>query len=653
MKTWDPKTLSIGALVLAVVLFLALNIFSSAAIRNVQVDLTDKGLYSLSEGTREVMASVNEPITLRYFLSRELLDASPGLNTYATRVRELVQRYVAMADGKIRLEIIDPKSFSQAEDRAVGFGLQGVPLNEAGELGYFGLAGTNTTDDQDVIGFFQPQREPFLEYDLTRLIYNLANPKKTVVGLISGLPIDADPLKKYKPWGVVEQMKQFFEVRGMGLDPKFEDDIDVLMIVHPIGLTDEALYKIDQFVLHGGKLIVFVDPFAEEGSRSNAAMRLPPDSGSDLNKLFKAWGVKYDRDKVLGDLGSAQRVSAGLDELGRPIITSYVAWLTMVRERLNTDDVIAADLQQINLASVGFLEKVKGADSTIEPLITSTKAAAALEARKIRFQPKPAEILKAFKSEDRSFVIAARISGRLKSAFPDGPPKKKDAKKDGAGDAKSADQDGAKADDAKGKKPGPPHLAVAKEKLNVIVVADTDILADNFWLQVQDFFGQQLTVPTANNGDFVINALDNLAGSSALIGLRSRGLSTRPFEKVQQIQKAAEVRYRDREQTLIKKLAEVQKKLKNLQTKEKADAGKAILTAKQKKAIADFRGEMLQVRREIRDVRRRLREDIDGLDASLKLVNIGAMPILVAVGAISIAMVRRKRTRQRYGGSLS
>lgn len=643
MRSWTPRTLGVAALVLAVVLFLALNVFSGAAIRNAQLDLTDKGLYSLSAGTREVMASVDEPITLRYFLSRDLLDASPGLGAYAARVRELIERYVAMAGGKIRLEIIDPEPFSQAEDRAVGFGLQGIPLNEGGELGYFGLAGTNTTDDQDVIGFFQPQREPFLEYDLTRLVYNLANPKKTVVGLVTGLPIDADPLKEYKPWATIEQMKQFFDVRAMGLDPEIGDDIDVLMIVHPIGLTDEALYAIDQFVLRGGKAIVFVDPFAEEGSRSNAAMRLPPDAGSDLEKLFRAWGVAYDRDKVLGDRGSAQRVSAGLDELGRPIITDYVAWLTMNRDRLNPGDVITSDLQRINLASAGFFDKAEGADTTIEPLITSTSTAGPIEAQKIRFQPKPAEILKDFKSEERAFVVAARVGGRLNSAFPDGPPEKKDD-----------EADGGTGDEGAGRS-APPHLARSGDDVNLVIVADTDILADNFWLQVQEFFGQRLVVPTANNGDFAINALDNLSGSSALIGLRSRGLSARPFDRVQEIQRAAELRYRDREQALLKQLGEVEKKLTDLQTKETADAGggTAILTPKQKAAIADFRKEMIRTRGEIREVRRKLREDIDGLDASLKLINIGAMPVVVALGAILLAGIRRNRARRRYSGALS
>ena len=632
MGAWDRRKLGIAGLVLAVILFLAVNIFSNGALKSIQADLTEKNLYSVSAGTEKVLADLKEPVTLRYFVSRSLLDLSPGLGTYSQRVLELLQRYVDASGGKIRLEIVDPKPFSDEEDRAVGFGLQGVPLNDAGELGYFGLAGTNTTDDQDVIGFFQPQREPFLEYDLTRLVHNLAHPKKKVIGLVSGIPIDADPANQYKPWRVVEQIKQFFEVKSLGLDPEITDDIDVLMIVHPFGLSDKTLYAVDQFVMGGGKTMVFVDPYAEEGSRSNAAMRLPPDQGSDLEKLFEAWGVEYTRDKVLADLGIAQRVQAGADAQGRPVITNYVSWLSFPAERLKADDVITGQLRAINVATAGFIDKAEGADIAFDPLIVSTEASAPMDAQKFRFQPNPAEILKSFEPKGNPLTLAARLSGRLKSAFPDGPPPEKDED-----EAKKDEDEPAKA----------PHLGESSDVVNLIVVADSDILADSFWLQIQDFFGQRLVVPTANNADFVINALDNLSGSSELIGLRSRGFSDRPFDRVIEIQRAAEVRYRDRERALIKELEEVEGKLKDLTTKEQEGAA-AILTAKQRQAIEDFRRDIIKVRGELREVRRALREDIDTLDAWIKFLNIAAMPALIALFAIGLLIARNRRTRRRY-----
>ncbi|MDE0060567.1 MAG: Gldg family protein [Defluviicoccus sp.] len=635
MAAWDRRTLGVAGLVLAVILFLAVNIFANGAIRNLQADLTEKSLYSVSAGTEKVLADLKEPVTLRYFVSRSLIELSPGLGTYSQRVLELLQRYVDAAGGKIRLEIVDPKPFSNEEDRAVGFGLQGVPLNDAGELGYFGLAGTNTTDDQDVIGFLQPQREPFLEYDLTRLVHNLAHPKKKVIGLVSGIPIDADPANQYKPWRVVEQIKQFFEIKSLGLEPEISDDIDVLMIVHPFGLSDKTLYAIDQFVMAGGKTMVFVDPYAEEGSRSNAAMRLPPDQGSNLEKLFKAWGVDYVQDRVLADLGLAQRVQAEVDAQGRPVITNYVSWLSFPADRLKADDVITGQLQAINVATAGFLAKAKDADIAFDPLIVSTEASAPMDAQKFRFQPNPAEILKEFAPEEGSLTLAARLSGKLKSAFPDGPPEDKD-NKDEAEDEKA---------------PAKPHLAESADVVNLIVVADSDILADTFWLQIQDFFGQRMVVPTANNADFVINALDNLSGSSELIGLRSRGFSDRPFDRVIEIQRAAELQYRDRERALLEELKEVEGKLKDLTTKEQESAA-VILTDKQQQAIEDFRRQIIKVRGELRDVRRALREDIDTLDGWIKILNIAAMPALIALLAIGLLIARNRRTRRRYAGSV-
>ncbi|NBP71698.1 MAG: hypothetical protein EBU57_00525 [Alphaproteobacteria bacterium] len=271
----DSRILGIASLALAVVLFLSINVFSETAIKGVQFDLTEKSLYTLSDGTKETLAAVKEPITLRFFSTRQLTETTPGLTAYGERVKELLERYVALSNNVVKLELIDPEPFSPEEDRAVGFGLSGVPISEAGDLGYFGIAATNTTDDKDVIPFLTPQREQFLEYDLTRMINNLANPKKKVIALVSGIPVDSDPLKKYKAWALIDQLRQFFEVRPQGLTPKITDDVDLLMIVHPFGLSDESKYAIDQYVLRGGKAMVFVDPHAEEGARSNQALRLP------------------------------------------------------------------------------------------------------------------------------------------------------------------------------------------------------------------------------------------------------------------------------------------------------------------------------------------------------------------------------------------
>ena len=631
----NPNKLGAAALILAVVLFLAINIFSESAIKGVQVDLTDKSLFTLSEGTTETLAAVKEPITLRFFSTRKLIETMPGLTGYGARVKELLERYVSLSNGAIKLELINPEPFSPEEDRAVGFGLSGVPITEAGDLGYFGIAATNTTDDKDVIPFLTPQRERFLEYDLTRMINNLANPKKKVIALVTGLPVDSDPLKKYKPWAIVNQLKQFFEVRIQGLTPKISDDVDLVMLIHPFGLSDTSKYMIDQYVLRGGKAIIFVDPHAEEGGRSNRARRLPSGLGSDLPELFKAWGLKFDRDKVLGDLKAGQRVQAGVDSFGRPIITRYVAWTSYGPDNLNKEDVTLAQLKLVNFGTPGFIEVEKNAKTTVTPLITSTKSSGPFDATMVRQNPQPAEILKAFKPTNKSYVIAARITGNTNSAYPDGPPK---------GDAK--DKKKASTDNKKQQAKPKPHLKASTKPINVIVVADTDFIADLFWLRTQDLFGQTVTVPNANNGDFVVNAADNLAGSSSLISLRSRGLSARPFELVQKLQDDAENKYRAKERALMKELEDVQKKMGKLQTQERAK-GASVLSSKQKQAIIKFRKRVLEIRRELRQVQLNLRRDIDNLDSRLRLINIAAMPAAIALFAIVIALVRRNRKRAR------
>lgn len=627
----DSRILGIASLALAVVLFLSINVFSETAIKGVQFDLTEKSLYTLSDGTKETLAAVKEPITLRFFSTRQLTETTPGLTAYGERVKELLERYVALSNNVVKLELIDPEPFSPEEDRAVGFGLSGVPISEAGDLGYFGIAATNTTDDTDVIPFLTPQREQFLEYDLTRMINNLANPKKKVIALVSGIPVDSDPLKKYKAWALIDQLRQFFEVRPQGLTPKITDDVDLLMIVHPFGLSDESKYAIDQYVLRGGKAMVFVDPHAEEGARSNQALRLPAGLGSHMPELFKAWGIKFDRDKVLGDLKAGQRVQAGVDSFGRPIITRYVAWTSYGPDNINSEDVTTAQLRLVNFGTPGFIEIEEGATTKVEPLITSTEASGPFDAESVRRNPQPAEILKEFKPQNKTYLLAARISGNVKTVFPDGPPK---------GDEKKDREKEKEAVQAK------PHLAESQQPINLIVVADTDFMADLFWVQTQDLFGQQVIVPTANNADFIVNAADNLSGTSSLINLRSRGLSARPFELVQDIQNEAEDKYRAKERSLVRELGDVEKKMQELQTRERAK-GAAVLSPEQQAEITKFRARVLEIRRELRQVQLNLRRDIEDLDSKLKVINIAAMPVAVAIVALLVALVRRNRKRGR------
>ena len=633
------RTLAILSLVSAAVIFVSVNVIAQRLLSASRVDLTSSGLYTLAEGTRKTLAEIQEPVTLRFYFSRRLGDEIPSYGIYAQRVRETLQEYAALARGKIDLQIIDPEPFSPEEDRAVAQGLQGVPIDQGGEKVYFGLVGTNSTDDQGIITFFQPDRERFLEYDLTKLIHSIAAPKKTVVGLVTALPLEGDfaaalqgqPLK---PYAIVTQLRQLYEVRSLATDfDKVEDGVDVLMIVHPQGLSEKTLYAIDQFVLGGGRALVFVDPYSE--TQQLHPTRFNPPGGptaSSLDVLFKAWGVEMRPKVVAGDLAAARRVNAGTGN--RPVPVDYVAWLSLKSDALNHDELATGDLDQINMATAGILDPLKDAKTSFVPLIQTSTQSEEIPADKVAGMPDVAGLLDGFKASGQRMTLAARITGSASTAFPDGPPKAKDEKPD-------ASKDDATKDEAK-QEPAA-QLKEAKEPINVIVVADTDILDDRFWAQVQDFFGQQVIVPTAGNGDFVANALEVLSGGNDLISLRSRGTAARPFVRVQEIQREAEATYRSTEKALEDKLKETEGKIKDIQQNKE---GGVTLTSEQTQAIESFRGEMLRTRAQLREVQRALRQDIDRLKTRLEFFDIALVPILVGIAALVLGAIRlRRRSR--------
>jgi len=638
------RAVAVMALVCIALMLISVNIIA-ARLFAWRLDLTGERLYTLSRGTQRTLAKIEEPITLRFYYSTRLADEVPSYGVYAQRVRELLDQYVATAHGKIRLEVYNPLPFSDTEDRAVAFGLQGVPLDVAGDQVYFGLAATNSTDDQQVIAFFQPDRERFLEYDLTKLVHSLAFPKKTVVGLISTLPLEGDTMammrgRPSEPMAIMEQMQQLDTVKPLAANlDAIPPDVDVLMLVHPQNLSDKTLFAIDQFVLKGGKALVFVDPLSELQA-SHPSQLNPPGSptASNLERLFKSWGFEVPAKTVAGDRRDAQRVGVPGSRGGtRPL--DYIAWLNLKTDNLNRTDMITADLSHVMMASSGIIEPI-GAKTTIEPLITTSSDSMKIPAEKLTGLPDVAGLLAEFKSDDKRFILAAHVTGISESAFPDGPPKPPEPAKPEAKEGETAPP---------APEPPPPAaewLKQSAQPINVVVVADTDMLDDRFWLQKQEFFGQRLLVPTANNGDFVANAIEVLAGGDDLVGLRTRGTSARPFEVVERIQREAQANYSAEERALQAKLKDTQAKLASLTGKEQANAP-TNLSAEQTKAIEEFRADMVQTRRQLRDVQAALRSDIGRLKTGLEFFDIALIPIIVAAAAIVLGALRLRRRSRR------
>jgi ABC-type uncharacterized transport system involved in gliding motility auxiliary subunit len=630
LKSLDRKTLTVTSLVIAALFLFFLNVLSNAEIRSAQVDLTESKLFTLSQGTKNILNTIKEPLTFRFYFSRKFGEISPAHGNYAKRVRELLETFKSAAGGKIKLKIINPEAFSVEEDEAVKLGIQGIPLDQSGESGYFGLAATNSTDDRQSVAFFNPQREQFLEYDITRMVFELAQPEKKKIGLMTSLLLEADPMTQYQPWPIMRQITQFFEVKSLDPDVKeIDDDIVVLLLVHPKITSKATMYAIDQFMMRGGRAVILVDPHNETARMSP---RLPPGAGSSTMKaMFDAWGIEFDTEKFIGDRASAVRVSAQVQ--GRDVIADYLAWNVFDRRNLNNDDVLTAQLTSISVASAGALSLKEDSPLKMTALLKTSLLSQAIDAELVREEPNPAEILKQYKPDNKSYVLAARFSGKVKSAFPDGPPPPENKKDDNA------------ASEDEKPKPLKPHVAESKEAINMVVIGDSDLISARFWIREQEFFGQTLAVPLSNNADLLINALDNLSGSQDLIQLRSRGFSVRPFYKIVDLRNAAEEKFRDTERQLSEKLQALQKKMKELNVENKG--GKVILTQAQRDDFRNSRVEMLGVRKQLRDVQLALRKDIESLDTLLKIVNIWAVPLLVAVLAVIMALYRRRRYNQQ------
>lgn len=654
--------LAFAGLVLAVILFIAVNVLSRAGLSGARVDLTADSLYTLSPGTHAVLSKIDEPVTLRFYFSSSLGKELPALGKYATRVRDLLKEYAAIAGSKIKLEIIEPVPFSDAEDQAVASGLQGLPLDRTGELVYFGLSGVNSTDDEERIPFFSPDREGFLEYDLTKLVYNLAHPKRKTIGLMSALPIRGFPGTMMarlnpslaRPWQMIAHLQQLFDVQPIETSvEEIPKNVDVLMVVHPAGLSERTMYAIDQFVLNGGRALVFVDPLAEVAGRMLGPGAKEVPATSNLKPLLTAWGVQMDDTKAVGDLEAARRVNAGSDARPQPI--EYPAWLALKKSNFSTSDQISADIEVMNMASAGALVAEPNATTTMQPLITSSPKSMLIPVEKLKGKPDFFGIMKDFQPTGERYVLAARVSGPVKTAFPNGQPAEND--EDKAARAKIEKDAKAKAADegVPYVPPAPigPQVMESKGPIQAVVIADADMLQDRFWVQLQDVFGQAVALPVSNNMDLVTNALDNLTGSNDLIGLRSRGVSQRPFEKVVQLQRDAEIRLRAKEQELQEQREQTEKKIAELQ-RPAGPGGQGIqggntttLSPAQQEEIEKFKGELLKIRRDLRGVQLELRKDISKLQSWLWFFNMAAIPLAVALIAIGLGVLRIRRRKQR------
>ena len=615
----QQKSFAYGSLLALFFAFIAAVIASNALLGGIRLDLTENKLYTLSDGAKSLVANLDEPINLYFFFSERTTEDIQLLRDYANRVSEMLDEFVAASNGALRLQQIDPVPFSEEEDRAAQFGLTDLAAGSLGDSIYFGLAATNLIGDEAVIALFDPDEETSLEYDLARLIYSLSVTEKPVVGLISGVPMsggfDPQTQQVQQPWVIDQHIRQLFEIRNLtpGQEP-IDPAVDLLWIVQPSDLDEAALYAIDQFILGGGRALIFVDPLAEISAANPATGGAA--TSSTLEPLFSTWGIEFDPTRVVADNRYGLSVASG----GRAI--RHIGILGLDAEAMNQDEIISAGIADINLSTAGSLTLAEESQLELVPLLTSSTDSALMPAAQFQFLTDPSVLLDSFIPDTEQHVIAARIHGPLRSAFPDGPPQSESSFIGlDANHIESSDQS------------------------NVVVVADVDILSDRLWVQMQrSIFGQQLASPIANNHDFVANAVANLAGSEDLIGLKSRQTFDRPFDLVQRMRREADARFRATEQRLEAELADTERRLGELQSA-REDQGSLLMNAEQQSELARFRDEQLRIRQELRAVQRELDSSIENLGTALKLINILIIPFGLALAAFAANLVRRPRKK--------
>jgi ABC-type uncharacterized transport system involved in gliding motility auxiliary subunit len=595
-------------IILGGLLFLSLSILSDRFLRGVSIDLTEDNLYTLSDGTKESLQSLEEPIQVTFYYSKTLATPYPDLISYGKRIEDLLKAFQAVAPNMIELSVIDPEPFSEAEDAAVEAGLSGAPLGDGSTL-YFGLTATNSTNGEGNIPFLTEDRETFLEYDLIKLIINLETTERLKMTLISQLPLQygiggaqAALQGRSQPYVIYEQLQESFEITELATT--FEElplDTDILLIAHPPTLNDEQLYAIDQYVLSGGRALVFLDPHAESLDPNAFA----PNS-SNLDSLLNSWGVQMPNNMVVGDASLAQRVQLG--GFGPDSVKDFILWLGIRDGFLAEDDIVTGAIDTLNFASAGVIKPLTNRTTTVTPLVETSTVSMLYEASRAVGTPDTDSLLRDLEPTAEAYTLAARISGNTATAFPD------------------------KSDEN--------HINTGT--INLVVVSDTDLFDNRFWVQLQDLLGQRIVVPIAGNGSFILNLADHLTGSNAMLELRGRGISRRPFDVVDRMRREAEAKFLNEEQRLQAQMTSVETRLAELES-QKPD-GAAVISTEQEQEIAVFRAELLETRKALRAVKRNLRGDIERLGSTLAVINIVLVPILLIICIGLRTYFRRKQT---------
>ncbi len=600
--TYDKKRLiySVIGLILLFFIILLVNILLSFA--NLRWDLTEEKLYTLSKGTKHIISKIKTPVTIKLFYSRSNPHIPTYLKLYARRVKEFLEEYERASNGKIHIEIYDPKPDSDEEEWAEKYGLKAMETAE-GEKIYFGLV-FQSADRMDKIPFLDPSEEQLLEYKITRAIYNLQNPKKKVIGIISGLSVFGG--QKKDEWLFIKELKKTYKVKEIKKDAKgIDKDVDLLLVIYPKDIKPSLEYAIDQFILSGKNAIILMDPYCLSESKGVGTLQ-----GEPLKKLFSSWGIRFTYKKAVADLKNSTYIRTQNMIKESPVI------ITARSDSFDKSNIITSGLDNMLLPIAGSIEKEKDCKLKFETLIHSSKESDLVN---IFFVNMGTDFVRRqMNPKGKEYPLAVMLRGRFHSAFKSPP---KDAPKDIK------------------------QIKEGKKESVVLIIGDSDFIADNFYVQKTNLLGFIISRIFNDNLNFLLNACEFLTGNQDLISLRTRGKFERPFLKVLELKAKAQERWLQKERELEKQVEILNNRLKQLE-KQKKESERLVLTPEQEKEIERFRQEKIRIQHELKEVRKNLRADIERLGLCLKFINIFLMPLLISFFGILFALYRRRKARQ-------
>lgn len=619
-KGLQKSLYSAGGLALVLLIVVLVNLIISRI--PLRWDATAEGLYSLSDGSEKILSSLENDVVIKVFYTKDIANIPNHIKTFASRTLDFLSEYEYAGNGKVSIEQYNPKPDSEEEEWAEAYGLQKISL-PTGEAVYFGLVALQA-DQEESIPFLDPNKEPHLEYDITRMISRVSTPNKNKIGVISSIPVFGTPQMGFNmpgqsqmpTWLFITELQKTYDVAQINpTDNKIDSAIDLLILFHPKNLSDQLLYAVDQYVLNGGNLIVYADPLSVlDNPRSGAV-------SSNPKKLFDAWGVSMDNNKVVADFSMA---TALRNQNNQP--ENNPLWLSSHPQNFNSQEIITANLESTLMPLAGSLVKAKESKYEFTPLIQSSRNAAMIDGFKHTMGVDA--IRRDFTPSGEKYNLAVMISGKFKTAFPDGQPK-------APTDKEIAD-----------KEPEKSGLKEGAEKSNIIIVADADNLYDGYYVSKQNFLGFDVSNIFNDNLNLLLNTTEMLTGSEALIEIRSRGSFERPFTRVKQLEAQAQERWLVREQELVQKVEQTNAKLQQLE-QQKDVSQRAIISPEQEAEIDKFQEEKLRINKELKVVRRNLRSDIEDLGATVKFINIFLIPLLVSLAGIIYAVYLRRRTFQQ------